>query len=50
MRTIEVKVFKFDELSDKAKEHALNKYCEEEYFAEHCEANEYEFTEDGELI
>ena len=24
--------------------------CSEEYFAECCEANEYEFTEDGELI
>jgi hypothetical protein len=36
MRTIEITIYSFDELTEKAKQKALNKYqCETEYFWEH---------------
>ena len=46
MRAITVNLYQFNELSDMAKEKAVSELYS---IAEHAMANEYEFTEDGEL-
>lgn len=61
MRTIETTIYTFDELSDKAKERAIQAFLSavkkdiEWQFSDECitesiEANGNEFTENGEIV
>ena len=52
MKTKTYNVYSFAELSDKAKQTAIDEcagFYSVENFAEHCEANDYQFTEDGRI-
>lgn len=57
MKTIKIKLYRFYELSKKARQKAIQQFANEYPFLinekdiiETIEANEYEFTEDGKLF
>ena len=50
MRTIEITVYSFDELSKEAQQKAIDTLCSINVDYETIKANDYEFTENGKLI
>ena len=50
MRTIEITVYSFDELSKEAQQKAIDTLCSINVDYETIKANDYEFTENGNLI